>query len=1129
MMLTDCNEHDIYVLRECGLFDEAWYLDRYPDVAQLGIDPIVHYLRLGAKLNRDPSPNFSTSGYFEANPDVKIADVNPLVHYATNGRFEDRVAPPSAAYTMWSRPEPHYVPQQSFMPLAAKQARLVAFYLPQFHPIPENDKWWGTGFTEWTNVRPAKAQFVGHYQPHVPHADIGYYSLTEKATQHKQIELAKIYGVEAFCFYYYWFDGKRLLESPLEAWLEDSSLDHPFCLCWANENWSRRWDGSDSEILIAQQHSPVDDINCIADIARYLRDPRYLRIDGKPLLLIYRPGILPFPKETAKRWREWCRENGIGEIFLACTQSFGQTDLDAFGLDAAIEFPPNNSSPPDLTNNVIPLHDEFEGRVYDWTEFVRRSESYNDPGFKLFRSVCPGWDNTARRKTRGAIFVDNTPELYEKWLNNAVGETIKNNSNPQERLVFVNAWNEWAEGAHLEPDRETGFAYLEATRRAISGWPQEPAHPCGRIALVCHDAYQHGAQYLSLNIARTLSDIGYEVHTFLLGDGPLKDSFRKIGYLHDLANHDPQGPLAHQLARELRELGAKSVICNTLVSATILPVFKEAGYHIVTLIHEMPEVIRQYSLEHSAKAVTRLADRLVFASQPVAEAFGEFVNLDIADYKIRPQGLYKINKFRRERNGIETARETLRRRLGIAPDAWVILGVGYADRRKGVDLFVEAGLEVLSYFPQAIFVWLGHDAQDWTDGVRKIAEDAGKSKSFIFPGLVEETDLFYAGVDVFALTSREDPFPSVVLEAMDCGLPVVAFAEATGMDALVLECDGTLVAQFDTIAYGQAIISLLQSHERRKICARNGMAIIDSRFAFTQYIQDLLDFVEEDRPIVSVIVPNYNYSRYICDRLKTIIDQNFPIYELIVLDDNSDDDSVELIRNFLSGCKISTKIIVNKENSGSVFKQWQRGVELASGNLIWIAEADDLAHPSFLTETVAAFEDPDVVISYCQSRQIDAEGTVIAHDYLDYVSDLDASRWKQPYKAGGREEIASAMFLKNTIPNASGAVFRKSALRDVLDDHGDEIISYRNAGDWVTYLRLLERGSIAFTSKALNDHRRHASSVTIGNANQRHFDEIVKIQSETIDRHKLGREAAEQARAYAAHVARHFGLREEIA
>ena len=358
------------------------------------------------------------------------------------------------------------VPRLNGEPPGPLPVRLLAFYLPQFHPIPENDQWWGRGFTEWTNVVRATPQFVGHYQPRLP-ADLGFYDLRLIEVQEQQVELARLYGLGGFAFYFYWFAGKRLLERPLLQYLENPGLDLPFCLCWANENWTRRWDGREDDQLIAQAHSPDDDLAFIAYVARYLRDPRYIRIGGRPLLIIYRPDLLPSAKETGERWRNWCRQNGIGDLFLAYTQSFETRDPVIYGFDAAIEFPPNQYSSPVINQQLTFINEQFRGIVQDWRVFPEHSRHYTRPSYKLFRGVNPGWDNEARRPGGGRIFHGATPEGYREWLANAVADTVTRFGDPEERIVFVNAWNEWAEGAYLEPDRRYGYAFLQATRDAL--------------------------------------------------------------------------------------------------------------------------------------------------------------------------------------------------------------------------------------------------------------------------------------------------------------------------------------------------------------------------------------------------------------------------------------------------------------------------------------------------------------------------------------------------------------------------------------------------------------------------------------------------------------------------------------
>lgn len=355
---------------------------------------------------------------------------------------------------------------------------LVAFYLPQFHPIPENDAWWGDGFTEWHNVARALPQFEGHSQPRLP-TELGYYDLRVKDIMRRQMALAKNYGIGAFCTYFYWFAGKTLLEAPLRQWLDDAHLGLPICLCWANENWSRRWDGRANDILIGQQHSPADDLAFIEHVSAYLADPRYLRVDGRPLLLVYRPGLLPDPKATADRWRNWCRRHGIGEIRLGYVQSFDRVDPRDIGFDVAVEFPPNNVTPATITADQRLINPEYRGDVHDWRELVRESTLQPDPAYPRYPCVNPGWDNEPRRNGRGRVFAHASPRGYRDWLRHAIKTAMRRF--PVQPLVFVNAWNEWAEGAVLEPDTRLGHAWLQATRDALAPPPISDPRPCAVI------------------------------------------------------------------------------------------------------------------------------------------------------------------------------------------------------------------------------------------------------------------------------------------------------------------------------------------------------------------------------------------------------------------------------------------------------------------------------------------------------------------------------------------------------------------------------------------------------------------------------------------------------------------------
>ena len=1012
-----------------------------------------------------------------------------------------------------------YVPLLQVLPPKVVPVRLIAFYLPQFHTIAENDTWWGEGFTEWTNVKPAQPQFEEHYQPRVP-GELGYYNLLDIKVQHRQIELAKLHGVGGFCFYTYWFGGKLLLEKPIENYLNNHNLDLPFCLCWANENWSRRWDGLEHEILIAQEHSPEDDLAFINHVSLYMRDERYIRIDGKPLLLVYRPSLLPSAKKTAKRWRVWCQQNGIGEIYLAYTQSFEAVDPGHYGFDAAIEFPPNNSLPPNITHSVKPLSDSFGCIVYDWQIFVERSRHYQKPTYKIFRSVCPSWDNTARRKNKGTVFLNSTPQAYQEWLTNAIDDTCNRINHPDERLVFVNAWNEWAEGAHLEPDELNGYAYLEATRKALLSRAQENISK--RIIVVSHDAHPHGAQFLALGMVRSLKqDLHFEVEVILLGTGRLASDFASLAPVHDLTDRDADSLIVENLVNNLVKRGFTRAIVNTTVSGSVISAFHKAGIESICLVHELPGVIKDNHLESQANKIAYYAKTVVFPAQVVADGFAQFARVDKDRQVIRPQGLYRRNKWRFER---QVAKAKLRADLGLNTDTKIVLTVGYVDHRKGADLFVECALTLLAKRSDVDFVWVGHWEQTMQKEIKTTLNNSPYKNRIHFVGYNPETALFHAASDVYALTSREDPFPNVVLESFDAAVPVVAFAGTGGAANLVQKVGGLVAPSQDLGKFAEAICQLLDNPQLTRELGEAAQSYVDEHFAFRAYLFDLCALLGFVLPKVSVVVPNYNYEQYIEERLASVIHQSIPIYELIILDDASTDTSIHKISEWLAVTQSEARVVTNQLNSGNVFAQWQKGISLATGDYLWIAEADDLSDSDFLDVVLPPLISGDAVLSYCESQQMNSRGIIQTQNYHEYLADVCHKKWKNAYLNSGVDEIKSSLAILNTIPNVSAVVFNRMVISDVFDNHIDEIARYKKAGDYVVYIHALLSGNIAFTPRNANLHRRHEVSV-IGNSSfESLLKEIIEVQEMIASKFEISDEVLQKIDAYRLKLTHLMGL-----
>jgi lipopolysaccharide biosynthesis protein len=344
----------------------------------------------------------------------------------------------------------------------------IALYLPQFHSIPENDHAWGEGFTEWTNVRKAKPLFEGHHQPHVPHEDVGYYDLSNPEVMVRQATMAKEYGIYGFAFYHYWFNGKRLLETPLDNMLKTGTPDFPFLYIWANENWSKRWDGSDSVIIQEQHYSDADDLNHIRFLCKNVFcDKRYIKIDNKPVFMVYRTELLPDIKNTALIWRKEAKNYGFDDLYLVRVENF-RDDIQPLeiGFDAAMEFAP------DVKKSQFDFRNINSNTLIDYKLSVAKRSVKAKKNYTWFRCVFPGWDNSARKSTNAGIFVNSNPQVFKKFLYRATQFT-KENLPLDRQYVFINAWNEWAEGCHIEPDKRFGYCYLESVKDVIEGQVNE--------------------------------------------------------------------------------------------------------------------------------------------------------------------------------------------------------------------------------------------------------------------------------------------------------------------------------------------------------------------------------------------------------------------------------------------------------------------------------------------------------------------------------------------------------------------------------------------------------------------------------------------------------------------------------
>jgi glycosyltransferase involved in cell wall biosynthesis len=1011
-----------------------------------------------------------------------------------------------------------YVPI-SYPSIPETDIKLIAYYLPQYHPIPENDAWWGKGFTEWTNVSKAVPQFIGHYQPRLP-GELGFYDLRIPEIQKRQAELARQYGLYGFCFHFYWFGGKTLLEKPILQFLENPEIDFHFCLSWANENWSRRWDGLDNDVLIGQNHSPEDDLEFIRYVSKYLKDKRYIRIGGKPFLAVFRPELLPDLRKTSERWRKWCRENGIGEIYLAFAHSFECMNPEEMGFDAAIEFAPNTFPLLEIKDRFEIVNEKYQGRILDYTSALAIANNYVKPPYMKFRGVCPGWDNEPRRPGKGTTLANSSPKAYGEWLKIVCNYTA-NNFKPEEKLIFVNAWNEWAEGAYLEPDKKYGYAYLSKTAEILSNHEKGVLNNPGgvqnltnledrviakgqsnselrngrlpsvistvnwNILFVSHDACRGGAQTALINIIswfKKHTQIGVKI--ICLEEGEWLSRFEELGetlVLSKLKKKDIPDEEVFSIIRGFCGTIPSLVFGNTVVSGKAYNLLSRFNTPIVTYFHELEMSIKQYAGD-AIRDVIKYSDQYLACSKAVQK------NL-ISKYGVDPSKVVVIHDSIIPNTSInileDKEKRELRLKLKLEEDKFLVFGCGMGmPFRKGADLFIKVA-QVLERNGDSNchLYWIGEfdlkesDNQHgvWFNYMSAIKRD-GLGKYVTFLGLKTNMKEYLQAGDVFLLTSREDPFPLAALEAAECGLPIICFADSGGIPDFVEQDAGFTVPYENIEEMAKKIETLMSNPSLRKKLGKQAREKMLSNFTVDSTAPKILTVcrsIVRQKPRVSIIVPNYNHEKYLVKRLDSIFSQSFKDFEVIILDDASSDNSLEVIEKYARYTDVH--IVKNEQNSGSPFRQWLKGIDLAKADLIWVAESDDMSETQFIDSMLPAFQNPEVKIAYSNSNIIDENNNIIG-DYLttEYLSSLSRTKWNGDYEVSATEEINAGLGVKNTILNASSMIFKRFEidleLRKTLEN-------MRFAGDWFLIVNAIKGGKIHYVANKLNYHRRSPESV----------------------------------------------------
>jgi glycosyltransferase involved in cell wall biosynthesis/GT2 family glycosyltransferase len=947
-----------------------------------------------------------------------------------------------------------------------RSLKAIAFYLPQFHPIPENDQWWGKGFTEWTNVVNARPLFRSHYQPNLP-ADLGFYDLRTPETQHAQAELAKQYNIHGFCYYYYWFDGKKLLNHPIEQMLQAGKPDFPFCVCWANENWSRNWDGQNKHVLLEQSYSLESNRALIHEFITMMKDPRYIRHNGKPVLLVYRIRVIPNWLETAKMWREECRRAGLGEIHL-CAVRFGLEPLDGppnqFGVDSYVLFPPHESEKVDVKAEVLDLAPDFNGTIFSYDAVIEGDIKRFEGGYPwpVHRGAMLGWDNTARRPRDSRIFVGATPARFHNWLKEIVRQEELHNRD-EESLIFVNAWNEWAEGTTLEPSTRFGRGYLEAVRSALERGEKSSAGASiggskldrrgsqikwydGRIGhlrdaptiLICAHVISDrmfGGERSFLDVLEGLSQLELNVIVALPSDNhrhyrdltlELSSGVVVIPYHQWRENRAPDEMIVQAFRQVIQERSVDIVYANTIVLLEPLIAAKKEAcktvVHARELIDRDQALIEQIgiSAEEIINVVSKNSDFIIANSKATADLFHRegstfcvpnVVNPDHLDIKSELQGPI---------------------RFGI---------ISSNIPKKGVADFIEIARRCEQSYPDASFIVIGPE----NGYIEELKKDDLPS-NVTFAGYAQEPRAAMAMVDVvLSLSHFAESFGRTVAEAQAARRPVIAYDHGAVGELVDHGVTGFLVSHRDVDAAAAAAMQLCANPELIRTMGEAGRSRI-VRYNAPKTLKENLwrsfqaicgSSIALRASVVgrtTIVVPVFNAYDETSACLASLEKQiDFKQARVLIIDDASTDPRIrQLVESYAS--RAGFHLLTNKVNIGYT-GTINIGIRWAGGDDVLLLNSDTIVTSGFLEGLRrTAFSEANV-------------GTVTAMS--DNAGAFSFPLWNQPNPKPAEisHDAHAATILRRTaacvpveVPTGSGfCMYIRRALLDVIGLFDEEM------------------------------------------------------------------------------------------